>query len=107
MIVLYVLSLIVIGIVLSAFLWLKHTKNYWKRNNVPYISSSLIWGNVKKIILMEQNLASEFSKFYYDDKTKDEPYVGIHIFHKPILLVKDPELIKTILVKDFNLFSDR
>ncbi|KAF2879306.1 hypothetical protein ILUMI_26861 [Ignelater luminosus] len=35
------------------------------------------------------------------------PCFGIFIFDKPFLIVKDPELIKCITVKDFNRFSDR
>ncbi|XP_043596191.1 cytochrome P450 6k1-like isoform X2 [Bombus pyrosoma] len=38
---------------------------------------------------------------------KDSPLLGFYIFHKPCLLVRDPELAKHILVKDFEYFADR
>lgn len=34
-------------------------------------------------------------------------YHGIHQFNQPNLIVKDPELLKNILIKDFDHFSDR
>ncbi|RZC40628.1 p450 domain containing protein [Asbolus verrucosus] len=35
------------------------------------------------------------------------PFVGIHIFNQPHLLVRSPELLKKILVKDFDKFINR
>lgn len=103
-----VLLFFTISLLTVAFLWLKHRKTYWKRNNVPHIASgSIIWGNLKKTIFLEENVAYEMNKFYYDEKTKDSPYVGFYSIHKPMLMLKDPEVIKNILVKDFNFFSDR
>jgi cytochrome P450 len=37
----------------------------------------------------------------------DKPYVGIFSFDKPSLLIRDLELVKNILVKDFQNFMDR
>jgi cytochrome P450 len=37
----------------------------------------------------------------------DKPYVGIFSFDKPSLLIHDMELVKNILVKDFQNFMDR
>jgi cytochrome P450 family 6/cytochrome P450 family 28 len=33
-------------------------------------------------------------------------YGGVFKFGQPLLLVRDPELIKTVLVKEFNSFHD-
>ena len=40
-------------------------------------------------------------------KSSNEPFVGIYSILRPMLLVRDPELIQTILIKDFANFSDR
>jgi hypothetical protein len=37
----------------------------------------------------------------------DTPYVGIYILNQPTLMVRSPELLKKILVKDFDKFVDR
>jgi cytochrome P450 len=40
------------------------------------------------------------------EQHSDKKYVGIFSFDKPILLIRDLELIKNILVKDFQYFTD-
>lgn len=37
----------------------------------------------------------------------DEPVIGIFSLFQPQLIVRDPELIRNVLVKDFAHFSDR
>jgi cytochrome P450 family 6 len=41
------------------------------------------------------------------EQHSDKPYVGIFSFDKPNLLIRDVELVKSILVKDFQYFIDR
>lgn len=38
---------------------------------------------------------------------KNEPMIGIFAKNSPILIVQDLDLIKDILIKDFNKFADR
>lgn len=45
-------------------------------------------------------------KNYYNQFRK-EKYFGMYIFHNPILVINDAELIRLILVKDFQHFADR
>ncbi|KAG4067639.1 hypothetical protein HA402_005411 [Bradysia odoriphaga] len=52
-------------------------------------------------------VAEQFNDFYFDEKTRHKPFVGIHMFHKPAIILRDTELIKRILVKDFTSFSNR
>ncbi|XP_069673194.1 probable cytochrome P450 6a14 [Periplaneta americana] len=40
-------------------------------------------------------------------KFEGQRFAGIYQFHVPILLILDPELIKNVLVKDFEHFHDR
>uniref|UniRef100_T1GXH4 Cytochrome P450 n=1 Tax=Megaselia scalaris TaxID=36166 RepID=T1GXH4_MEGSC len=47
------------------------------------------------------------NKWYNHPAGKDQPFVGIHVFQKPGILVKDPELVKQVMIKDFNKFSNR
>lgn len=38
---------------------------------------------------------------------KQHRFFGIFMLGKPVLVINDPELVKTVLVKDFNTFCDR
>lgn len=40
-------------------------------------------------------------------KYDNETYIGFHAFLKPQILIRDLDIIKSILVKDFNTFTDR
>lgn len=40
-----------------------------------------------------------------DSEYKDAPYVGYYKLSKPAVVLRDPDLIKDVLVKDFNSFA--
>ncbi len=80
---------------------------YWKRRKIPSIESKPIVGSLTELITFRKCVAEQFSDFYFDEKTKDKPFVGIHMFHKPAIILRDPELIKRVLVKDFTTFTNR
>lgn len=40
-------------------------------------------------------------------KGPGKPYLGFFIFDRPALVIRDPNIVKKVLVKDFNIFADR
>ena len=80
---------------------------YWKRKGIAYIPASPIFGNLKEVLFAKKSAAEAFGDFYFHPDAKDRPFVGINTFHKPALVIRDPELVKRILVKDFSQFSNR
>ncbi|XP_050085182.1 probable cytochrome P450 6a14 [Anopheles aquasalis] len=46
-------------------------------------------------------------ELYHYAKARGDRYIGISFFFMPLVVIYDLELIKTILVKDFNVFHDR
>jgi hypothetical protein len=43
---------------------------------------------------------------FFCKKLDGYKYDGVFKFGQPVLLIRDPELIKTVLVKEFNSFHD-
>lgn len=41
------------------------------------------------------------------EEGKGNPYVGIYVLFGRGLLIRDPELVKVVLTKDFTTFSSR
>lgn len=78
---------------------------YWKNRGIKEIPPVPFIGNFWDSIFMKKS-SGEFVKELYD-QSKGLPYVGFFIFDKPSILIRDPELVKLFLVKDFNYFSDR
>ena len=94
-----------IGLVLvSCVYWYyRNVFNFWKKRGVKYVKPEIPFGNSKDLALMRVSLTEFFKGLY--DAFPGERYMGIYEFNKPTLLVRDPELIKHVLVKDFAHFQ--
>ena len=55
-------------------------------------------------ILKRQAFPTQVLEMY--NKLQGHPYGGFYMFNLPIILINDPDLIKTITVKDFEYFMD-
>ncbi|XP_058794364.1 cytochrome P450 6A1-like [Phymastichus coffea] len=98
---------IVTTIFVIVYLYFKYISfNYWKKLNVPYESPSFPFGNVPISYFLGYLPIGDLVKATYD-RFKKHPFHGIYIFHKPILVVNDPELVKIVLIRDFSKFIDR
>ncbi|KAJ9581731.1 hypothetical protein L9F63_023090 [Diploptera punctata] len=49
-------------------------------------------------------MGQTYAQIYRD--MKDAGFLGVYMGHRPVLVLKDPELIKNFLVKDFDHFHD-
>lgn len=78
--------------------------NHWKNKGVKYVRPRIIFGNMYELCTQKLSMGQLFAKFYRENH---EPYVGLYSFDAPILLVKDLDLIKRILIQDFDSFHDR
>ncbi|XP_055903802.1 cytochrome P450 6g1-like [Eupeodes corollae] len=96
-------SFILIGI----YVWAKYHFSYWRRKNVPNVEPNFFFGNFKEMLMMSKNCADILINLYNHKNAKDQPILGIYIFNKPALLIRDPELVKSICVKNFDKFSNR
>ncbi|KAF5304581.1 hypothetical protein FQA39_LY09632 [Lamprigera yunnana] len=79
-------------------------KNYWAKKSVPYVKPFPLVGNMGSNLLKRKNIVELLDELYYSHP--NARYIGIHQFHQPTLMVRDPELIKSITVKDFASFCD-
>lgn len=99
-----ILSTITIIITILYF-YCKYKLSYWKRCGIQQLKKpNLLFGHFKDAILFKNPSGFYLGQLY---KKTELPFIGFYIFHKPLLLVRDPEIIKQILIKDFNNFSDR
>nr|CAD7256497.1 unnamed protein product [Timema shepardi] len=79
---------------------------YWRRRNIPHIPAPFsIFGNVGDMLFMKKTPALVARDNY--NKLEGEPYGGFFIGPTPVMLIRDPEVIKQVLVKNFTSFMDR
>jgi cytochrome P450 family 6 len=87
--------------------WALHRNKYWKNLNVPYFPSTPFLGTFKDTLMGKISIYEATVKVYNNPFVKNLPYYGIFMFHKPALIITEPELIKRIMVKDFQHFQNR
>ena len=106
----YVTLLIIIISALTWFIYALANRNcnYWKNRNVPYVSPIPFFGNLKSLLFLEKNIGEFLGDLYNSEKLPDHGFYGIYLTNNdPALIIRDPELIRNICVKDFQHFSNR
>ncbi|KAF2887508.1 hypothetical protein ILUMI_18665 [Ignelater luminosus] len=96
--------LIVLTIIYLLYKFSVRNFDYWEKRGVPYPKPLPFIGNVFDLFTGRVGIGHLLADFYNNYKT---PYFGIYVFNKPYLILRNLELIKDILVKDFNYFPDR
>lgn len=89
----------------TLYLWLKWKHSYWQRRGVRTLPGHWFFGHFKDALLMRKPVAVVFDELH--QQAVDDDIIGIYILHKPFLLVRNPELIKKIMITDFHVFSNR
>ena len=102
-----ILVLVISFSVIFIALYFYFTRNFkfWQKLGIPYVKPTPFVGNLKECTFQKVNIGKHLQQIY--EEHNDKPYVGIFSFDKPILLIRDLELVKNILVKDFQYFIDR
>lgn len=101
--------LIVICVFLSFILWFiikNDNYNYWSRLNVESTSRTVTFpfGNILSFLRNKTNFAGLIQDLYTHSTGR---LYGIYIGFRPALIIRDPQLIKRILVDDFHSFQAR
>lgn len=96
-----------IVLVLASFvLWIRYRQDYFKRHDVPFWESFLLVGLFADVLMSKVGMYDKVEEIYTRSELRDEQFYGIHSFHKPAIMITDPQLIKRVLVEDFSSFSN-
>ncbi|EDS35555.1 cytochrome P450 6a22 [Culex quinquefasciatus] len=96
---------LLLSILVLSFLWIQRQYSYWERRGVPYVKASFPRGNLQGVG-KKFHMSTAIQACYNKLKGKG-PFGGIFFFLNPVVLVMDLELVKHVLVKDFQFFHDR
>ncbi|KAH8271607.1 hypothetical protein KR018_011028 [Drosophila ironensis] len=99
--------ILVAAVLIATYSWLQRCHSYWQRKGIPFIPPTPIIGNTKAAFKVETSFGLHLSDIYNDPRVKDEAVVGIYALNKPGLIIRDLELVKSVLIKDFNRFHNR
>jgi hypothetical protein len=93
------------AIFIALYLYFTRNFKFWHKLGIPYVKPTPFVGNLKECAFQKVNIGKQLQQIYKEHS--DKPYVGIFSFDKPVLLIRDVELVKNILIKDFQNFIDR
>ncbi|XP_044762892.1 cytochrome P450 9e2-like [Coccinella septempunctata] len=77
---------------------------YWARKDVKQVTPPPIFGDNWHLMFKKMAFCDYIKKTY--DSFDSVRYFGHYQFYQPLLVVKDPKLLKQICVKDFEHFLD-
>lgn len=105
-----VTALLLVVVVLTVFLYIyqKVEKNYayWSDRGTLHDTPKFFMGNL--IGLGKTRSLTEIVRFYYVKyQNSGLPFVGFFVFFRPTAFIIDLDLVKNILVKDFQYFCER
>uniref|UniRef100_A0AAR5Q360 Cytochrome P450 n=2 Tax=Dendroctonus ponderosae TaxID=77166 RepID=A0AAR5Q360_DENPD len=93
--------LVCLAVVLVVFL-IRRRFSYWERRGVPAPKAWPFFGNIVQSFTQQKTVGQIFREIYHTYDTL--PLVGAYRANEPVLIVRDPELISKILVKDSHVF---
>ncbi|XP_047996585.1 cytochrome P450 6B5-like [Leguminivora glycinivorella] len=99
--------ILTIFFVIGSFLYCHFTKynNYWNERNIIGPKPTFFFGNLKDTMLRRKPFGHVLKDIY--DMYPKEKVVGIFVMRSPELLIRDLDVIKNILIKDFDTFPNR
>ncbi|XP_060523176.1 uncharacterized protein LOC132700075 [Cylas formicarius] len=98
---------LIVFILAVVILWFLLDKplHYWERLGAKQTKPWIVLGDSWSTVLGLKNFSDLLQTVY--NLYPDARYTGMYQFYTPVVLVKDPELIKSITVKNFDHFTDR
>lgn len=87
------------------YCFLVSTYEFWARRGVPFRKPTVLFGNFGHMLLFRKSLPEGIKEMY--EWFKDERYFGAFRVKSPVLILRDPDLVKNICVKNFACFSNR
>lgn len=97
--------LIIVAVLLVAiYYFVKNQYSHWDNVGIPNVRASIPFGNLQPLVRKERSFGTAIYDIYKQTK---EPFIGIYLFFKPAILIRDAELVKNVLTRDFQYFHDR
>ncbi|XP_063371108.1 cytochrome P450 6B7-like [Cydia amplana] len=100
-----ILSVTFLVIIVILYLLVTRKHNYWKVRGVKYEEPAPMVGSIWRVFKQNVSLSQYLAELY--QKYPKEKFVGYFGGSAISLLVRDPELVKHVLVTDFQCFYPR
>ncbi|CAO1365005.1 unnamed protein product [Diamesa hyperborea] len=96
---------IIACVVFVCYYYLKYVYSHWERyDDIKSITPVIPFGNLSKVVKKQTSFGLVFYDLY---RQVNDKFVGVYLFFRPAILVRDLDLVRNILVNDFQHFHDR
>ena len=96
---------LVVAVVGLIYYWFNKKFYYWENHGFEYVKPEFPFGSISGVGY-KVHFSVKSRAFYNEFKNKTKA-VGLYFFTVPSILITNLDLLKHILVKDFNSFHDR
>ncbi|XP_017069398.1 probable cytochrome P450 6a23 [Drosophila eugracilis] len=101
------LLLTLVALLVSLLLFVARRRHgYWQRRGIPHDVPHPLYGNIKDWP-KKRHIAKIFGDYYLKYKGSGYPFAGFFFFFTRNAVITDLELVKRVLIKDFNNFENR
>ncbi|XP_063631806.1 cytochrome P450 6B2-like [Cydia splendana] len=94
--------IVIVVLIWSLYLYGTQGHDYWKKKGVKYEQPYPIVGSTSRIFLQKQSITQYVTDLYR--RYPEEKLVGYYYSRKKSVVIRDPDLIKHVLITDFNKF---
>lgn len=95
---------LIAGVLLVIAGYVKFLFSYWERKKFAFLPPQIPFGNLKDVVQQKLSFGEHIRKVYMQSK---EPFMGLYMLFRPALLINDADLVKRVLISDFDHFVDR
>lgn len=97
--------LIVAFLIFTLYFYLTRNYNYWKIQNIPYAPNAIPgFGHALPLFLVWDNMPMWVERLY--KRMGRSSMYGCYFMQTPALVIRDPELIKSVLQTNFSSFRN-
>ncbi|KAH8237287.1 hypothetical protein KR038_009328, partial [Drosophila bunnanda] len=89
------------------YIWQRRAFSFWQRRGVKFIRPLPLLGCTREFLTGRVPFFQQIQKFHEQPGFEKEPFVGVYLAYRPALVIRDLELIKTVMVKKFQYFNNR
>ena len=93
------------SLLVAFYFYARQKQTYWQRWGIYSPPAHWFFGHLRDAILLRTTPPAALGKLH--KQCEGKPVVGFYALWKPFLLLRDPAIVKHIMIRDFNLFSDR
>ncbi|XP_044738026.1 cytochrome P450 9e2-like [Chrysoperla carnea] len=99
-----ILALVVLTIIVACYWYLVAPLSHWEKRGIPYVKGYPIVGNFFWHAIKKSSMGDELIKLY--NAYPEKKCYGIFLFGRPAIFVRDLDITKNVLIKNFENFVD-